>query len=413
MKQDIERIFQEALKNQEFPYQEGAWEQFSKRLDGTPPSPFYRKWWFAAAMGTVLVGSATYFALKETGITDKQTVVASENSSTTIEQLSGAETSEVNQEVTRTPITPSKTPSNELVISGEASPELEALKSIANHENTSPLSIEPEVNHGNKVVKPDPTSSQINYLPLALKSHVCLHEELEIHNPNAKASILAILPKGKTVEIEAGTTAKVTAVSEGSIQVISGKHMDLVTVVKPTNRLYTDVDPSLLYENGIPTLKFTISGNENPVSWISNVKGTELKQESFVVHPYKEKQVIVTALSKDQNGCKIEDVRTIQIKEEYNLLAPTGFTPLDYDSRTNRFMPFALTQRETAFDLMIYDSKNGGILFQSNEATNGWDGIDKRSGELVPIGSIWVWKVILKNPNTGEPREYSGTITRM
>ena len=62
---DIERIFKEALDQHEVPYQSGAWEAMSKRLDGTTPTPFYRKWWFAATVGTVLVSSSTYFMLRE------------------------------------------------------------------------------------------------------------------------------------------------------------------------------------------------------------------------------------------------------------------------------------------------------------------------------------------------------------
>ena len=115
----------------------------------------------------------------------------------------------------------------------------------------------------------------------------------------------------------------------------------------------------------------------------------------------------------DKNGCAVSESKTITMKETYNLLAPTGFSPSNIDARLNRFMPYALLQRNTPFELIIIDTKNGATLFQTNDENNAWDGIDRRTGELVPVGSIWAWKVVLKYPQIGENPEYSGTITRL
>ena len=80
---NIEQIIKESLENHELPYNEAAWESMSKRLDGTTPSPFYRKWWVAASIGTILVGSAFFFALnsqsESTQKTKENTPVVSQN----------------------------------------------------------------------------------------------------------------------------------------------------------------------------------------------------------------------------------------------------------------------------------------------------------------------------------------------
>ena len=78
---NIEQLIKESLENHELPYNEAAWESMSKRLDGTTPSPFYRKWWVAASIGTVLVGSSLFFALKsnEAEKPEKHTPAVSQN----------------------------------------------------------------------------------------------------------------------------------------------------------------------------------------------------------------------------------------------------------------------------------------------------------------------------------------------
>jgi hypothetical protein len=94
-------------------------------------------------------------------------------------------------------------------------------------------------------------------------------------------------------------------------------------------------------------------------------------------------------------------------------MAPSGFRPNSGDIQTNTFMPYALTQRNVNFELVVLDPRTGAVVFSSSDATQGWDGIDKRTGEMVKENSVWAWKVVIKNPNVGEPVEYKGTITRM
>jgi hypothetical protein len=201
--------------------------------------------------------------------------------------------------------------------------------------------------------------------------------------------------------------------SPGVIKVMHNNITEQLTVLVPDNKLYIESDPTLIYEQGIPTVKFTVSGNDQAVTWTSTIKNHEVKNEQFIVHPFKEKQVKVHASSTDKNGCAVSETKTITMKETYNLLAPTGFSPSNIDARLNRFMPYALLQRNTPFELIIIDTKNGATLFQTNDENNAWDGIDRRTGELVPEGSIWAWKVVLKYPQVGENPEYSGTITRL
>jgi hypothetical protein len=76
-------------------------------------------------------------------------------------------------------------------------------------------------------------------------------------------------------------------------------------------------------------------------------------------------------------------------------------------------MPYALSKRNSAFSLIIIDPDNGGIIFESSDASNPWDGIDKRNGKLVSESKTFIWKVTLSSPEKNEKAVYKGTITRI
>ena len=95
------------------------------------------------------------------------------------------------------------------------------------------------------------------------------------------------------------------------------------------------------------------------------------------------------------------------------MLAATAFDLQSRDKRNNSFIPFALTVRSVDFAMIIIDPKDGGILFETTDASNPWTGIDKRTGQLVETNKPFIWKVVLKNPEQGEKADYKGVITRL
>lgn len=169
----------------------------------------------------------------------------------------------------------------------------------------------------------------------------------------------------------------------------------------------------MLYENGIPTLKFKVTGNANNLSWNSNIKDSETKGDTYIVHPYTETSVEVKVANTNEAGCKVEEKQVVTLNERYNLLAPTAFDPMSSDPRNKTFMPYALTQRSVMFEMTIIDPRTGTKIYSTSDSSEGWTGIDQRTNEMVKGGSVWVWKVWIKNPNTGEPREYTGSITKL
>ncbi len=422
MNKNIEDIIKEALENHDSGYISGAWEQMQARLDGTTPTPFYKKWWVAAAFGTVLVGSATYFMLNQSTHDDKpvvaQTKTEQTSATTTDRELSVSHTTATAHSGTagRTAEN-SETPANTVIPDNSASNPM--IDQNGNYQHPNPVVFPPKktgnqnTQNGNTPNQNGNTSKPEEFKSLSLPTALCLNETLVIENPNENKTIVLIEPSGRRVEIAPKKSMNFVAKRPGTITVQSGDHLDVITVNQNTDKIYVDVDPSLLFENGIPSLKFKAVGTKNSLTWESNIKGTETKNDAYVVHPYTERVVTVTVTSTNEFGCTVEEQQQVTINEPYNLLAPTGFFPQSSDERTNTFMPIALKERNVSFELVIIDPKNGGTVFSSSDASMGWNGIDKRTNEMVNQGTVWPWKVVLRNPNVGEPKEYSGTITRM
>jgi len=410
MKENIERIVKEQLEHYELPYEAGAWEAMSRRLDGTPSTPFYRKWWFAATVGTILVGSAAFFTLtndQSAQKKDRQQLTAAADPATA---ASTKNTAVVNAAEAETATT--TTPENEMR-SSDGGPVMMFTPPVETDYPDTPTLFDPR----GGLVMPMPAGSNGNpsdakLSPVILPASVCQNEPFTIENPNS-IDLQVKLPGGMEHVIPGKKSLQVTASEAGTITVRSGKIRETITVNAPASRLYIDADVSVLYENGIPTVKFEASGAESEVSWESNVAARSIDKNKLVLHPFKEKRVDVTASSTDQNGCVVTEKKTIYMQESYNLIAMEAFRPLSDISENRLFMPFALTLREAPFELTIFDPKTGAPVYKTNDPAAGWDGTDKRNGEMVPANSIWSWKVVMKNPLPGEQNVYSGTVTRL
>lgn len=418
---NIEQILKESLENHELPFNEAAWESMSKRLDGTTPSPFYRKWWVAASVGTVLVGSALFFALNSQSdgeqTTKNSTAVVSQNSTTP--QTNSQSESRLNTNNNVNPQTNTPQTENHSVNGTQSAPitHTNPMNVDANHiaqpsKETTPKNTTPQSSQGTPSKgTPDNNGEQkTNYLLVSLaQTSVCVGDEIEISNPNPDLAI-SVIQNNRTQIISGGSKRTFTANSEGVIEIVSGKTTQTITVNKPADNLYISADQTILYKDGIPTVEFNVSGSDNSVKWSVEKHHSEVENRNLIVHPYVGKEITVKATSKDLNGCTVSETKTISIKEEYNLRAANSFNINSSDSRNNRFMPYALTERNTAFELTILDAKSGRILYKTNDASNGWDGTDMQTGSLAQINSTYIWRVVMKTPLPGEPKAYNGTI---
>jgi hypothetical protein len=165
------------------------------------------------------------------------------------------------------------------------------------------------------------------------------------------------------------------------------------------------------YIKGIPTTKAYANENiQSPVWEIVGISNPQ-KGKSIELNIYKKGQYKLN-LKGNLYGCEIDETQEIDVPK-YNLMAVNAFIPESFDSKKNTFIPFALTQREVSFRMIIKDPRDGGIVYETTETSMPWDGIDRRNGQLAETGvniPPYVWMVELINPNPGEPKVYQGTI---
>jgi hypothetical protein len=416
MNKNIEELIKEALENHDSGYVSGAWESMQARLDGTPSTPFYKKWWVAAAFGTALVGSATYFMLNSNDVTEQSTAVVENTTDSDKEAVNTTENKTTYNSNTDSQENPAadQTAQNpfteKIMYSGNGGTSVSFGSSIRKpHTTPQVFPIISNAQNPNEINLN--TNETLQYKQLSLPKSICLGEEISIVNTNDILNIVVIEPSGRKMVVAGGKTAVVNVSESGTIRVISGTTEDVIAIQENKTDLYIDVDASLLFENGIPSIKFKVPGETN-LNWSSDIKGAEVKGDTYIVHPYTQKEVTVSVSSTNEFGCTTTEKQTISINEPYNLLAAKGLNTNSPDVRNRTFMPYALTQRtNVSFELIIIDPRNGAIVYSTSDASEAWDGIDKRTGEMVKQNTVWPWRVLMKNPNPGEPKEYSGTIT--
>jgi PKD repeat protein len=119
---------------------------------------------------------------------------------------------------------------------------------------------------------------------------------------------------------------------------------------------------------------------------------------SEIAHPdhvYKKKgtyQVMLTVTN--GKGCIDRTERTIVIDNDYNLLAPTSFSP-DGNGFEDTFIPEALKTLGARFHMTIY-SQSGDLIYETFDPLRPWNGKVGNKGDLCATGD-YVWLVEMKD----------------
>ncbi len=104
------------------------------------------------------------------------------------------------------------------------------------------------------------------------------------------------------------------------------------------------------------------------------------------------------------SGCNDTLSKIVEVENEYAFFAPNSFTP-NVDGRNEMFRPVVVGSKE--YELNIRD-RWGNIIFTSTDPKVGWEGIDTRTQELVPIGVYLYQAKVLDF--TDEYHFYSGEV---
>jgi len=433
MKNNIEQKIKESLQNHEMPYNASAWSTMQAKLDVVKPvsvaAPVSPLKWIIVAASVAVVGVVSYLAINANSEpTQKEQIQAKTIEVDELNSTSSNNTTNDSKVIeSELPSTPSKNnTSNSNSNNSPANIQSNPTDRITNKGNENTInnnngySTNPSnskinesnnnLSAGNNNTNGNPLNPSKNYI-LPKVNDACEGDVITVQNTND----VSILVEGPDLHfiIPANSERKVRTKKSGSHKITlmtddnTSKSSTFFIKNSPNADFVIDTDTK--FEKGLPTTKLETTSIGVDYTWV--IGKTRINGEKVNAHFYTPGNHNVTLLVKDANGCTSSTTKAVQIDEKYNLMAVNSFIPEDLDNRNNTFMPFALTQRDVKFNLIILDPTDGRVVFQSKDASNAWDGIDRTTGNPVNYGTTYIWKVTIENAEPNENNEYAGNIT--
>lgn len=413
MDDKINEIFKSALEGHEMPYDANAWKAFERILDGkqVPKKSNLWKWLTGAAAILAIIGSSLYINSSQQAKSIKKN---------TLELLSNNKKTEIiSTEVKASQVKEQKAKKeikNKSLLSllQEETPVIASVIINLNEEGTIKTNL---VNNELETNASDNDNNladqQVFYPEIEIN---CVNEDQWIENKNS-FNLLFQTPWGEEIVLLANQKTLITAKSKGTYKI--GWYIEPQNFNVYKTKFINDVPTldvlteDLNYDNGLPTLPVKFRTNEEEVVTQYDNRSITSNSNEQNIYLFEKGNIQIRFTANNTHSCKTTVVKEISVNENYNLLAVNAFDPYSSDNRKNSFMPFALTKRTSPFVLVIIDPADGGVVFQSNDASNSWDGNDKRNGKMVAQNKAFIWKVSLQNPEKKEKSDYKGTIIRL
>lgn len=241
-------------------------------------------------------------------------------------------------------------------------------------------------------------------------NEVCAGSELILNATNVPEKAECFWRINGIAQNEAGNTLKLKLPDAGntiiSLSYVRKGNQSLATektvYVKPLPELDFSWDTEI--SNGKPFTRLTPHTDAMSLNWTFE-DGTTKSENSPVMFFRNKGLYMVTLSGTGLNGCENKTMKAIEIEEDYNLFAPTTFTP-NGDGRNDVFIPVALTVMDVDFTMAIY-TRDGRLVYQTNSANKPWDGKFSNDNQNAPLG-VYVWVVNIKGEDP-----YKGTVTLM
>ena len=423
MRPELEQHIKESIEEFEFPYDAKAWDRMKTTLDQRMPvkRTFPKTWLFG--LGILAIGGIGV------AVWQAQTQVPSPTHAKNIQQQLNPEIKEIpisNQPLAKQdnsikPVPVSSTNKiNQVITEQQNTP---PVRSIEDRQDINALKVEAPVNEP-IVSQPAVEISSTNPLTpapeemrprVSLNSTMCAGEKQTLKNDNKQALIVSF-PSGEQKIVEPNKSLDIQSIQSGIISVGYVKNggaeiLQTITLQQSPAVAFNYME-TISYENGLPVMDFKTEEEEN-IEWRVNDKLYAKNEKQFNLHPFIKGSYTIELSKRHENGCTSSYTQTISIPESYNLMAANAFNPSSLDFRKSTFMPYALTQRNTPFTLTVIDATSGVVVFQTTDASTGWDGTDRQTGKPVESNKAFIWKVSLHKPEPGELSEYTGSITKL
>lgn len=406
----FEDIIKQKVEQHKEAYDPKAWETLSSKLGNAGAASAAKtttliKWIVAASMLSAVIGCVIYFSAEEQhqqpteqlNEVNADNVISntSEDKATVTANEKGTATKAIEKEITQ--------PENRIV---------KIKKAIENNhlisvESTEKINEEPVIDP----VSNTKESNSQHKLFINWATKICSNEIVVLKNDNEEAiriesnsisQLVAARQSIKSSDLEAGIY-KIKANNGSLLQTL-----EIVAVPK-----LNFISEEVVFEKGLPFIPAKITDNElSSYNWDLNDQAISAKREVMI--PAFKKGNCKVIFTGTDHDCSVKETYNVIVKEDYNLLAVNAFNVESRDERNRTFLPFALYEREEAFVMQITDAKTGEVIFKTNAIENPWNGIDGRTGELVPSNTHFIWTVSLsKKANFESNAVYKGTIMRV
>lgn len=414
----------EALESQEIPFNEHAWEQMSSRLDKVlPVQKNGLPWKSILGVSAIVVTCAAIYFTQEKVAHPVHTVnptpseavaernLSTEHLGTTVEispsentfisknDKSSVELTQANGNAVKPEIQSNVNLSQQLTVQPVS------LINIERKTEYCPILLTPQKQEA-AFVKEDNHKEKYSF---ALNPIYCENQSIQIDNPYGQ--VFKLVSENETVHIPMKGSASLKNLKSGSYAIYLGNDKIQtfeVQSVEKSNKV--NIIEDYHFVQGVPQISVLPATQNDIHSWYVN--GAKMSGSNYTFNAFNKGDYEVTFITNTVIGCPTEYSTKIHVDQTYNLLAPTAFNVNSMDQRNRTFIPYALTQRDTPFELIIIEPASGRVVYRTT-SIQGWDGIDQGTGELIPANKPYVWKVTLAQPLKGEKKEYSSVVTRV
>ncbi|MFN3917524.1 MAG: PKD domain-containing protein [Flavobacteriales bacterium] len=108
----------------------------------------------------------------------------------------------------------------------------------------------------------------------------------------------------------------------------------------------------------------------------------------------------------NQYGCSDTAYKQVIVVSNPSMYMPNAFSP-NGDGVNDVLMPVFYSYEGSEYTFQVFD-RNGGVVFETFDMNQGWDGTVR--GDK-PVLGTYVWRIVVKKPNSATPEEYTGHVT--
>jgi len=435
----FESMMQDALNSHQESYVPKGWDALEKRLPKAK-TPLYKSPWFWGAAVLVSIAVPVVLSNVNSSKLEEQTSGLIESKKQTNPNSSNNQLSLKNNEVPLT-LNPESFNSETITKEGEGF-------------STNQSTIKTEENKPNNISVIKPTTSETNTNSNSLAET----NKNEPVNPkgNENSGLSHTIGNGNgtvvkkptaefsisTKEICEGTSVFFTTEKQAEVDYLwsfgdgtyskdqnpkhsyikSGSYIvSLIVRSSVDNSVLTKATDELIVVNPIPKVDFSYELKENqgiPVTTFINLTDRGYKWNwnmgdgnSYSAKDpdhlyYRKGKYNVTLTVENEFGCTKAFTKPVDIKDDYNLLAPNSFTP-NGDGINDFFIPEALKVMDVMFTMTII-SINEGVIFETNSISNPWNGNNQKTGSLCGEGT-YKWVVSFVNTQ-GKTEQFTGVV---